>query len=579
MATVVGKNSKGGIAKVGKNSSSKSTSSPSKSVDYTFRVGKESASQYNARVANERGDSAKELKSMQDITAKTYKAKGLNPDALTAIPANAQAQTPAVIPPPPTVPNLGINLQANNATLGAGLSDFGKTYDTTKGQFVDNPVDQQPQGDAFSSLFQQAQALQGQAFNEMGSAEERLAKLERQNQIKQKQQAVNDYTSQLNAITTDATANKLALEGQGRGQTAGFIGGEQARIDREAAIRALPVQAQLAAAQGNLQMAQEHVDKLFQVQSQDAQAKYQYKSNLISAVYNFATGQEQRRLDAIKQKEDRAYDMQKTNLSLQNDWAKTAIEYGQSSLAGSIMKLDPKSATFQTDLSALQGRVTKPVSTTQKAPTLQNFGTSDAPNWKQYDYTTGQWADVGGISAPQNSPEKAINQLDFMLGTINKANNFANASGNTGILGRAGRFLGGADDYTNLVAETNTLRTNMLTLATDPTIKKFFGPNMSNADVQLMTSAGTTLNPELQSPTQMKDEISRIKDFTERAKMSVQGVTQFGKTDSGVRIGVFPDGTIRDVTGKIYNESGDSVDEQTPQSTGFFDSFLKVFGL
>lgn len=118
--------------------------------------------------------------------------------------------------------------------------------------------------------------------------------------------------------------------------------------------------------------------------------------------------------------------------------------------------------------------------------------------------------------------DKAQNQIKLVKSSLEKANSLAHASGRSGLRRTAESWLVGSTDYTNLEAETNTLRTNVLTLATDPAIKKFFGPQMSNADVQLMTSAGTTLNPELQSPTNMRTELTRLTDLIGRMEKSVQ---------------------------------------------------------
>lgn len=106
--------------------------------------------------------------------------------------------------------------------------------------------------------------------------------------------------------------------------------------------------------------------------------------------------------------------------------------------------------------------------------------------------------------------DQAINQVNLIKTSLENAKKLADASGRSGIRKTVEGALVGGTDYTNLIAEANTLRTNILTLATDPTIKKFFGPQMSNADVQLMTSAGTSLNPELQSPEALKKELTRL---------------------------------------------------------------------
>lgn len=111
-------------------------------------------------------------------------------------------------------------------------------------------------------------------------------------------------------------------------------------------------------------------------------------------------------------------------------------------------------------------------------------------------------------------------QLDFLINTAASAKELSNQSGQGSITKGFGDLVGGSK-YRQLEQYANTLKTNMLTLATDPSIKKFFGPQMSNADVLLMTSAGTTLNPEKQNPEQLKEEIARLEDFFARAKAAL----------------------------------------------------------
>lgn len=149
-------------------------------------------------------------------------------------------------------------------------------------------------------------------------------------------------------------------------------------------------------------------------------------------------------------------------------------------------------------------------------------------------------------AASVQDPAKTLDQIALVEGSIERAEKLANSSGNTGVFGKTGRFLTGADSYTNLVAETNTLRTNALTMMTDPTIKKFFGPQMSNADVQLMTSAGTTLNPELQTPAFLKAELGRLKDLVSRAKAAVQEGTGAGQAPQQMEL-----------NGKVYTRQAD----------------------
>jgi hypothetical protein len=139
-----------------------------------------------------------------------------------------------------------------------------------------------------------------------------------------------------------------------------------------------------------------------------------------------------------------------------------------------------------------------------------------------------------------STPEKTASQLDFLLDTAKSALDLAPASGQGGISRTIGTALFGDTKFNRLVGLTNTLRTNVLTLMTDPEIKKFFGPQMSEGDVRLMTSAGTTLNPELQSPEDMATEVNRLIDLLKR----MQGAVKVGsaQSDGGVTV-TAPDGT------------------------------------
>tara|TARA_R110000868_G_scaffold9504_1_gene47152 strand:- start:952 stop:2187 length:1236 start_codon:yes stop_codon:yes gene_type:complete len=172
---------------------------------------------------------------------------------------------------------------------------------------------------------------------------------------------------------------------------------------------------------------------------------------------------------------------------------------------------------------------------------------------KQRNQTLSEQKAASEGAAASGDPQQAKAKIDLVAGAIAEATRLSNASGNTGVMGKAGRFLGGADDYTNLTAQTNTIRTNVLSLMTDPSIKKFFGPQMSDADVRLMTSAGTTLNPELQSPEALKSELTRLNDLIQRMATAVPGsISNAGPQEpqsftlpSGQVVNLQPDGTYQ----------------------------------
>lgn len=156
------------------------------------------------------------------------------------------------------------------------------------------------------------------------------------NGIQQKQQDVQNYVNQINTITAKMQANQLSTTGQGRGIPEAIIGGQQAQIAKEAAIQVLPIQAQLAAAQGNLKLAQDHLDTVFKLKAQDAQAENDFYNKQLSAVYDFATSQEKLQLDALNKKNDQNFQLYRDEQSNLNNYVQSAIASGQAPLAGQI---------------------------------------------------------------------------------------------------------------------------------------------------------------------------------------------------------------------------------------------------
>lgn len=135
------------------------------------------------------------------------------------------------------------------------------------------------------------------------------------------------------------------------------------------------------------------------------------------------------------------------------------------------------------------------------------------------------WADV---ASSQASTQKTLSEIEaaaaaapgtdpenfrYLQTVADDALKLAKASGQSKLGQIIGSGLIGDSKFNQLVGLTNTLKTNLMVLNTDPGIKKFFGPQMSNADVTLMASAATIMNPELNSPAQMYDEIVRVKEL------------------------------------------------------------------
>ncbi len=196
-------------------------------------------------------------------------------------------------------------------------------YDPETGQPV-RPKEVPEQEDFFSKMLKD----QEDAFNDRPSQADLYQKAEKAAGVRDARQRVNDLSAQLNTITATAEAQKLSLIGQGRGIPEVIIGGQQAQIDREAAIRALPIAAQLSAAQGNLELAEDHLDTMFNLLSKDAEEEYNYRSDVRKMVYERATAQEKRRLDQLQTEDNRRYDEQKDLRKTQRDLLLSATTQG-----------------------------------------------------------------------------------------------------------------------------------------------------------------------------------------------------------------------------------------------------------
>lgn len=181
--------------------------------------------------------------------------------------------------------------------------------------------------------------------------------------VVQAQQQLDVLNAQLAGMTGATQAKELQIGKEGI--STGAIKGRTIEEERNLAIRAIPLQAQILAQQavvtgnqGLLKLAQDKLSTLFELKTKDSENQYNYKTKLIDSVYDFATKQEQAKLDAKKLQEERAYNDRVNNLNQAQNWATTAITQGQGDLAAQIMALDPKDKNYQTKLGQLAGQIT-----------------------------------------------------------------------------------------------------------------------------------------------------------------------------------------------------------------------------
>lgn len=330
--------------------------------------------------------------------------------APTITSANTAPTTGITVPTPPPVGNLGTQTQTKMAGLGATAP-----IDTTTTQ-----TGATPQSTDFQTYLKSIVAPPSTA--------DIYKKAEKEAGVQQKQQLVNQYQSQLNAINAKAQADILSQTGQGRGIPEAIIGGIQAQINKEAAIQSLPIAAQLSAAQDDLESAKDHLNTLFTIRSQDAQNKVNYQNKLVETVYNYANEQQKLALDEKRIKDSQNFQVQMNTLNYAQSLASTAFSNGQPSLATRIMALDSNSPTYAQDVaSAAKGIYVAPKSSGTGGGTVEERKTN-AISQLQSALTSGQPLKNGNIPIDQNgfvtpeawnlfinaAPSEGLNRKDFI---------------------------------------------------------------------------------------------------------------------------------------------------------------------
>lgn len=300
-----------------KTSSAPKTSAPSSNSNAMAQqaVAKgyvKSVDEYNSAVKSGQDGAKYGYSSSGSGSKKTYTANTSFKDPVIGAAEAQNIVTPLEIPPTPTPVNYNSEIESGNTMTGLNADGTTKpvaqknTYDAILADYgIEPPPEIESVGDAY-------------------------LKAEKAYDIRKKEDAVNNYSSQLNAIVAKSQADQLSVEGQGRGITEAIIGGQQAQISKEAAIRALPVQAQLAAAQGNLEVAQKRLDTYYNIVSQDIQNKYAYKMKLFDMAFSIANQKQQNLIE--DKRSETAFSRQKEMTYLDNDLAlkRDAIQFGYS---------------------------------------------------------------------------------------------------------------------------------------------------------------------------------------------------------------------------------------------------------
>jgi hypothetical protein len=273
-------------------------------------------------------------------------------------------QNAAPVPPAPTPTDYSSAVSSGNSVIGANNSSLASTGTSTTDpmalldSYLKGSTPPPSAADQYATDYANAGIDQKTAAANQDAAS-----------VKAAQAALNATTAQIQGLTAQGTALKLNQENTFG--TTGNTVGQQAQIDRNMAVKAIPLQiqalaqqAQVAAAQGNAQLsqnilnqAQQHLDTVYKIHSQDATNQYNYQTSLRNSVFQFATQQQQNQLAAQQKAADRAFTTQQNDLNYAQSLASDAIKNGQSGVASKILALDPTSSTYRTDVANLATQI------------------------------------------------------------------------------------------------------------------------------------------------------------------------------------------------------------------------------
>jgi len=179
-------------------------------------------------------------------------------------------------------------------------------------------------------------------------------------EIQAKQQRLNQASAQLNSIYAEGERQKLQIDEDsfGKGGISAISNRRKSDIDRQTAIKSIPLQMELDLAQGDLMSAQSNLDTLFQLKSDDAQNMMEYKNKLAETVFNVATAEQQNVIEAQIREENRAFQIQQANqLNARN--VANSIMSNQPKLASKMAQIDWSSPNAQNEFANLQSQVSE----------------------------------------------------------------------------------------------------------------------------------------------------------------------------------------------------------------------------
>lgn len=447
----------------------------------------------------------KSIQQVNDLATQVGKQRGTTLQSLDTIDAGSLGKTSAFNTPEPATPTKSPKLAASALSVAQQY----RADQDAKMKADERQVKQDERG--IKSIFS------------------RLTGIESEKQQALQDAGVNDLKKELDAIASEMEAKDLAtrraVEDIQTKNAQGLFGagatGEIQRLERENAREQADLAIVLAAKNRQYDTAYNIINDKANAETESLKIQLDASKFFYSEHKDELSKKEQRQYEQIIQEDERAYQEAQDLVKFKGDLQLKLIEAGApTSIASQVSNAKDRNEalTLAAPYLATGGA---------EVPTIKTINGVDY----QWNAATGQW-EIPQISGTDNSQTaKVQEQVSFLLSTAQNAKELSGAAGTSGLRKTVGDFLVGDTKFRQLEAYANTLATNALTLASDPSIRKFFGPQMTEKDVELMTSAGTSLNVAKNSPAQFRAEVERL----EKVFQKLNGVVQNAQTSGDLQ--------------------------------------------
>jgi hypothetical protein len=176
---------------------------------------------------------------------------------------------------------------------------------------------------------------------------------------KAKEQAMiqaNQYKSQIDMINAQLQANlqQLRQTGSQEGVTEAVYGGQQLQLNREAAVKLMPLAALYQASLDNYQAAKEIVQDFITQENQYLDRYWSWKNNVYDKAFQYADQREQRAVEDVRRAEDQALSAQKDANNMKLDIISSYLDNGQKP-PQSLLSYDVNNPNSMNDLMTYAG--------------------------------------------------------------------------------------------------------------------------------------------------------------------------------------------------------------------------------